>query len=278
MLVQTTDDVALDSLVPVLEYFIDRSCLQEWKINRQTIAFHNLSWLLAGSAIFWRDGVSYEAQAGDLVYLPRGTTRKAATDPENLMHCYACDFQCQSLGGTASARLPLPTLSHIGIPDGLLELYRRLNRVWLEKSPGSGLETRGLFSLIIHRLVFASRAVGRHEEPAKRLSLVQDFIFQHYAEPISLARLAALVRLNPRYFGNWFSDRTGMTAKEYINRIRIRKATDLLATGGFNVAEAAYKSGFDDVFYFSKVFKRIAGYPPSDLLRFGSSGRSPIPD
>ncbi|HCM27528.1 MAG: hypothetical protein A2Z99_13910 [Treponema sp. GWB1_62_6] len=271
MFVQTTDRGALDELVPVLEYFVDRSCLPEWKINRQTIAFHNLSWLLAGSATFWCDGVPYHAHAGDLVYLPRGSTRRAVSDPEDLMHCYACDFQCQSIGGTATARLPLPVLSRIGIPDGLLELYRRLNRVWLEKSPGYGLETRGLFSMIIHRLVYA-------EEPSRRLSVVQDFIIQHYAEPISLTRLAVLVRLNPRYFGNWFSDRMGMTVKEYINRIRIRKATDLLATGGFNVAEAAYDSGFEDVFYFSKVFKKIAGFPPSDLLRFGSAGRSPIPD
>ncbi|MFA6506492.1 MAG: helix-turn-helix domain-containing protein [Treponemataceae bacterium] len=271
MFVQTTEIGALDTLVPVLEYFVDRSCLPEWKLNRQTIAFHNISWLLAGSATFWRDGVPFEAHAGDLVYLPRGTTRRVLSDPENLMHCYAYDFQCQSLGGTAPARLPLPTLSHIGISDGLLELHRRLNRVWLEKSPGYALEVRGLFCMIIHRLVYA-------EEPAKRLAVVQDFIIQHYAEPLSLAALAALVRLNPRYFGNWFSEHTGMTVKEYIHRIRIRKATDLLATGGFNVAEAAYRSGFDDVFYFSKVFKKITGYPPSDLLRFGSAGHSPIPD
>lgn len=278
MFVQTTDAEALDGLVPVLLYFVDRVCLPEWRIRRQTIDFHNLSWLLSGSATFWLDGAPHEARAGDLVYLPPGSTRHATTDPDDLMHCYACDFRCQSVGGTALDRLPLPTVSRIGLPDGLLELYKRLNRSWLEKRPGHGLEIRGLFSVILHSAVSASLASGRDEEAARRLAVVQDFIFRHYAEAIPLEKLAALVRLNPRYFGNWFSEKTGMTVKEYVNRIRIRKATDLLATGGFNVAEAAYKTGFSDVFYFSKIFKRIAGHPPSDLLRFSSAGDTSIPD
>lgn len=277
MHVISTDD-ALDGLVPVLQYFIDRSCSPEWRIGRQTIAFHNLSYLAAGSATFWLDGVAHRARAGDLVYLPRGSVRRAETDPEDLMRCYACDFQIQSVGGTPLDVLPLPTVAHVGLGDELLELYRRLNRAWLEKRPGYGLAVRGLFCLILSRLAAAVRAAGGDEEPARRLAAVQDFIFKHYAEPIPLARLAALVRLNPRYFGNWFSGRTGMTAREYINRIRIRKAFDLLATGGFNVAETAYKCGFSDVFYFSKLFKRIVGRPPSDLIRSGQAAHPPLPD
>jgi len=276
--VRTTDIGALDGLVPVLEYFIDRSCLPEWKIGRQTIAFHNLTWVLSGEATFWYDDVRYDARAGDLLYLPRGSVRRAATDPDKPMHCYACDFQCQSIGGAPLARLPLPGRSRIGFPDGLLESYRRLNRVWLEKKPGYGLEARGLLCGIVHIAVSAARSIGRDEVPARRLALVQDHIYHHYAERITLSSLASLVRLNPRYFGNWFSERTGMTVKEYVNRIRVRKAVDLLATGGFNVAEAAYRSGFRDVFYFSKTFKRLAGYPPSDLIRFGTSIHLPIPD
>jgi AraC-like DNA-binding protein len=268
----------LDDLVPALDYFIDRACLPEWKIGFQTTVRHNLTWVVAGRAIFRYDGVRIEAGAGDLLYLPPGSTRQAVTDPEDLMRCYACDFQCRSLDGPSLPRLPLPARCRIGFPDGLLEAYRRLNRVWLEKKSGWGLEARGLFCQILHILVTAADAAERGGEPEKRLALVQDYIFHHYAEPVSVPGLAALVRLTPRYFGNWFSERTGMTVKEYVNRIRIRKATDLLATGGFNVAEAAYRSGFDDVFYFSKVFKRIAGHPPSDLIRSASVRGEPIPD
>ncbi len=267
MFVRSTEAVGLDDLVPVLEYFIDRACTPEWRIGFQTTVRHNLTWVVAGRGIFQYNGERLEARAGDLLYLPPLSTRQAVTDGGDLMHCYACDFRCRRLDGPDLPRLPLAPQRRIGFPDGLLEGYRRLNRVWLEKRELWDLEVRGLFCQIMHILLSASRAAERGGEPEKRLALVQDYLFHHYAEPVSVPALAALVRLNPRYFGNWFSERTGMTVKEYVHRIRIRKATDLLATGGFNVAEAAYRSGFDDVFYFSKVFKRIAGHPPSDLIR-----------
>ena len=278
MFVRSTEAVGLDDLVPVLEYFIDRACSPEWRIGFQTTSRHNLTWVVAGRGTFHYNGERLDARAGDLLYLPPFSTRQAVTDPEDLMHCYACDFRCRSLDGPDLPRLPLAAQRRIGFPDGLLEGYRRLNRVWLEKREGWALEARGLFCQILSILLSASRAAERGGEREKRLALVQDYLFHHYAEPVSVPALASLVRLNPRYFGNWFSERTGMTVKEYVHRIRIRKATDLLATGGFNVAEAAYRSGFEDVFYFSKVFKRIAGHPPSDLIRSVPVRGGPIPD
>ncbi|MNG23858.1 HTH-type transcriptional activator RhaS [compost metagenome] len=58
----------------------------------------------------------------------------------------------------------------------------------------------------------------------------------------------------------------GASVKEYINRMKINNAENILLSGEFSVKEAAYKCGFEDIYYFSKLFKKIKGFPPSRIL------------
>jgi AraC-like DNA-binding protein len=53
---------------------------------------------------------------------------------------------------------------------------------------------------------------------------------------------------------------------KYINRMKINDAENILLSGEFTVHEAAYKCGFEDIYYFSKLFKKIKGFPPSRIL------------
>jgi len=267
--VQTQDLQEYRHLVPVLEYFVDRACLPTWKISRHRLPYHDLTWVLSGKATYWCDGKPHLALAGDLLYLPQGAIREAVTDPDDPMHCLACNFQCRSLE-SAPVRLPFRTLSSQGFPEGLRDLYHRLNQVWLEARPGHELEVRGLMTLILHRWLVASRSDPSPEVASPRLALVLRHIIQHCSEPLPVTQLAALIRLHPGYFGSWFRQQTGSTVHQYVNRIRVRKAADLLSTGGFNVTEAADKCGFSDVFHFSKVFRRVTGRPPSEWFRENS--------
>ena len=60
---------------------------------------------------------------------------------------------------------------------------------------------------------------------------------------------------------------TGMTPNDYIRKIRLEKAAELLLTTNMTAAEVAYKVGFDDQYYFSKSFKRYFGQPPSQYRK-----------
>ena len=60
---------------------------------------------------------------------------------------------------------------------------------------------------------------------------------------------------------------TGLTPNDYIRKIRLEKAAELLLTTNMTAAEIAYKVGFDDQYYFSKSFKRYFGQPPSQYRK-----------
>ena len=93
------------------------------------------------------------------------------------------------------------------------------------------------------------------------------YISDHYSENITITEMAEMVGLHPVYFGKLFKQNTGLTFKEYVNRIRINNAEMMLSSGDFTVTETAERCGFSDIFYFSNLFKSLKGYPPSAVKR-----------
>ncbi len=60
---------------------------------------------------------------------------------------------------------------------------------------------------------------------------------------------------------------TGKSSVAYLRSLRLHRAKDLLEKGELNVSEVAYRVGFNDPLYFSRVFSQEFGYPPTDLYK-----------
>lgn len=95
---------------------------------------------------------------------------------------------------------------------------------------------------------------------------IRNYLDSHYTERISRGELASKFFLSQDYLSHAFSSRYGLTIPEYINRKRIGKAREELDRGK-NVTEAASEAGFDNMSYFSTLFKKMTGESPSDYLR-----------
>ena len=89
------------------------------------------------------------------------------------------------------------------------------------------------------------------------------YIGEHYSEPITLREAAEHVYLTPPYLCRIFKKETGVTFNEYLNRIRVNKAKELLANRKLRLTDISLLVGFEDQSYFTKVFKRITGMLPS---------------
>ena len=89
------------------------------------------------------------------------------------------------------------------------------------------------------------------------------YIGEHYSEPITLRQAAEHVYLTPPYLCRIFKKETGITFNEYLNRIRVNKAKELLANRKLRLTDISLLVGFEDQSYFTKVFKRITGMLPS---------------
>lgn len=90
------------------------------------------------------------------------------------------------------------------------------------------------------------------------------FIHEHYAENISRTEIAASMYLTPEYMAKIFKKETGVSLKQYLSDYRIARAKELLTDPNVRVSDAAGRVGFDNLSYFSTVFKKTVGMSPND--------------
>jgi len=89
----------------------------------------------------------------------------------------------------------------------------------------------------------------------------------HYADNIDLDVISKTFFIDPSYFCKVFKKSTGETYLQYLTRIRIDKACQLLSNQASKVYEIASRVGYEDQRYFSQVFRKHTGMTPSDYQR-----------
>lgn len=90
-----------------------------------------------------------------------------------------------------------------------------------------------------------------------------EFIQNNYEKRILLDDMASLCNISSSYFSKLFNKITGDSFSNYINRVRINRACELLSTTDTPITIIALDLGFEDNSYFDKVFKKFIGVAPS---------------
>jgi len=114
-------------------------------------------------------------------------------------------------------------------------------------------------------------------EGARRIEQSIAYMREHLDRPLPVAKLAALANISPSHFFVMFKRRTGCAPMDYFTHLRMQHACRLLDTTSASVKEVAAVLGYDDPFYFSRVFKLVNHVPPSQyrMLRKQSSDAGP---
>jgi AraC-like DNA-binding protein/mannose-6-phosphate isomerase-like protein (cupin superfamily) len=137
----------------------------------------------------------------------------------------------------------------------LLEMQARLVRLaaGVPKRPGS-----------------ASKYKRAHTLTATGLNKVERmacYIAQNYAEPLTVQRIADVVKLHPNYAMNLFQKTFGSTLIDYITKHRVSHAQRLLATTDEKIVDVAFQSGFTSISRFNEAFRRVCGCPPREYRK-----------
>ncbi len=151
-------------------------------------------------------------------------------------------------------------------------LFDRLIGEWEGKA--YGYETavkRDAFSLLTYLLRHHTerrvdlRERPRHIEHKRLLNDVLAYIHRHYDEPLSVGELASRFYISPSHLSHLFKEQLGKGVIAYCNEHRIGKAKIMLLSDKSPVTEIARASGFDDINYFSRTFKRLTGKTPTEF-------------
>jgi AraC-like DNA-binding protein/ligand-binding sensor protein len=112
-------------------------------------------------------------------------------------------------------------------------------------------------------LVSNQLLVRRANSEPPAITKAREFIESHQTEEISLADVAKAVNTSTFYFCKMFKKATGLNFTDYLSRIRVEKAKNLLLNPNLRISEVAFAAGFQSLSHFNRVFRRIAGESPT---------------
>lgn len=146
-----------------------------------------------------------------------------------------------------SAMDRLPPRSELGRLGSVGEMER-----WLQAFYAN------LLSLLKER-----HAVGPY---SRHVSQTIGFILERYAGGVTLELAAGSIGLNPSYLSRIFKEETKSTFSEYLNRVRIDAARNLLESGQYSLKQISSQAGFSSYNYFFRVFKEMTGVTPQTYM------------
>lgn len=108
---------------------------------------------------------------------------------------------------------------------------------------------------------------SKQREKLKRLESVFQYVENNFYQPITLKQIASMAGFSMFHFTRFFKECIGITFGEYLTNYRLTKAEWYLMNEETTITEAAYKSGFNSLKTFNRVFKLSKGCSPSTYLK-----------
>ena len=136
----------------------------------------------------------------------------------------------------------------------------------------SGISRAGTVSEYVRHIEFVMSdlmKISGHSMPVadERIEKILDYITENYAEDMKLEDLAEEFNFNYHYLSAYFSQQMKEGFSDYLNRLRIDKACELLGSKRYSISEVSGMVGYSEHSYFCRVFKKIIGKTPSVYRR-----------
>ncbi len=240
--------------------------------------------VLSGTGIHRTAGIRQQVHCGDVLVINSNRSHAYEnTQSLNLVNILIRDDVFRETDkelGRLAGYHALFTLEPVRLREEKFTSHLRLNKEdlnlaisWIDaleeetrkKAEGGQFFARSWIILLIGLL---ARRYGKNTAHAPRLEMrlgrVLSQIEQDASKVFSMADLARQATMSERTFLRRFREATGYSPLDYIIRVRIRHAKELLSAHApaLSVTEIAFRCGFEDSNYFSRQFRRIVGMSP----------------
>lgn len=219
----------------------------------------------SGKGVFSFGGKDYLLSGGDGFLLTPGVVASYAADSESpWQYCWI------GFNGTDAKRLveqtglsyenPVFHFSGTALPDRLEQIC---HLSCATHSNEARVEAGLLLFLADLMDAFGSSSAAHHASGYEYVQKAARFIEYNYSRSIDVEDIAASVGISRSHLYRLFMENISVPPNEYLMRCRMNKAAALLEEGRLSVGEVASSTGFSDQLYFSRVFKKYMGIPPS---------------
>lgn len=249
-----------------------------------------LTWVKKGSCSYMIGLKPCFVQEGDILFLPSGILHGI---PEVRVREFKTDSfvfhpeifgdrrdicQVKYISPVESGKIHFPTVisGKEAAAEKLREVFAELSESFERKQKGYEMEIKELLfkiMLLFYRFVPYQREEADSEEITEKLKAVLQYVKEHYRQQITVAQLAQICHFSEYYFMRFFKQYMGVTCVEYLNQYRMEIAAGRLAGSSRSVTEIAMDTGFNNVSYFNRVFRRSFGMTPKEYRKSNKGER-----
>ena len=250
--------------VKIREYIQYATLIAHWHEHIELLYF------LDGGCEMLLGGEKFSVEAGDLVvvnssevhsFVARGSAR------------YLCVLIYPAFFSDVDVR-GVRIKSHIQKDDFIRGTFSEMWREARADDAGSDMMlksyTYGLMAYLVRNFSVPRLTDEEYVKEArqlKRLASVMEMINRSYSDRLSTRELAAAAYMTESHFCRFFKSMTGVSAIRYINDLRVERAAVLLSKTDDPISQIAAAVGFEDVNYFSRIFRSLRGRSPTEYRK-----------
>jgi len=264
----TCTDVGSNEIKPLEKYppNMEKHPLSHKSVSTgRSLNEYQIIYITKGRGLFESYGKKYKIIPGTIIILFPGVQHAYKPDFDIGWNEYWVGFSGQYPDvlvdeGVLSPENPVHC---IGLHETILSNYHDIfDRVKLQR-PGYQLRTGAAIMMLFADIL---GYVMQNAQLCYSESLVEKARFkfeENVCGNIELEELAGSLAVSVSHLGDIFKSYTGMTPYQYFLHLKINKAKELLEVGELSIKEIAYKLSFENQYYFSRLFKKKTGVPPS---------------
>ncbi len=212
--------------------------------------FAALSFRISGTGTFYIDKKRLVANAGDVLFIPANKPYEVEYSFSEfiVVHLPCCNYtEAECINAQGKENIPALFLK-------LLGMWNTARSVNLAKS---------YVYEILHEL--SQSNISKDSERPKEFERCLSYLEENFCNSdVSIESLCHFGYISRSSLQRYFLRYLGVSPKQYLLRLRLGKAVDLLANDSKPIADVAEACGFSDEKYFSRIFKQTYGLSPSD--------------
>lgn len=225
-----------------------------------------LSLVTYGKCVYWVNGDKQIMEKGELLLIPGGVPYYGKSIPTVTHTQIVIQLQRDYTEGLPALERYEALRHKPGCYELIHQRMSAIHQQWQERPSYYVMMSQ---ALLMEVLIYMNRELDRGVIPPERHNHVERmkrYIERHYRERVTKEELGDEIGKTPNYAAALFKSMTNQTISQYVHDQRMKRAIYLLTESQLSIQEIAEFLGYRDLSYFYRIFKRVTGNAPSDLL------------
>jgi len=275
--------ISPDEFNPRVLYILKRKFDGQSGTTYHSHDFLSFIYIISGSCTYKIDDSLYQVKKGDLILCNPGVFHGKIIGVEEEVMEYHIGLNNICIEGLPKDHLIAKgACPVINLGKYEQDFFKCFSEIMLEQEknePGRELMLKALVMklvVILLKSLYKGETAGNDKgfvfESYDRnlvVNAIVSFINENYMNDISLDKIARNMYLSPVYISRIFKEETGESPINYLIKVRLSKAREMLEKGRMPIKAVAKSVGYDDAYHFSKLFKKYYGSPPSRYRKQG---------